>query len=83
LKPLIKHGNKGSKPLAFETIALSTIEIIGATESAERIAHELSKANLMRSGESVEEGEDEDEEVVVITPADLARNFNLDFCRSN
>jgi len=38
LKPLIRQGTKGSSPLAFETIALSTIETIGATHIADIIA---------------------------------------------
>ena len=33
LTPLIKAGTSGSRPLAFETIALSTIEMAGATAS--------------------------------------------------
>jgi hypothetical protein len=45
LKPLRKHGMSGSNPLALKTIALSTIEMIGATDKADTIAHALSRSN--------------------------------------
>lgn len=47
LIPFRRHGIKGSSPLALLTIALSTIEIAGATRNAEAIAPAASTDSLV------------------------------------
>ena len=49
--PLNRHGINGSSPDALDTIALSTIEIAGATDSAHKNAAVDSTANRTASGE--------------------------------
>jgi len=51
LTPFTKAGTKGSKPDAFDTIALSTIEIAGATQSEDKKAAVLSTKSLTGKGE--------------------------------
>ena len=42
LTPFIRHGTNASRPLAFETMALSTIEMAGATVNADMVAADAS-----------------------------------------
>ena len=51
LTPLIKHGTSGSSPEALDTIALSTIEMAGATESADSVAAAASIPSLRPIGD--------------------------------